>query len=259
MSIQNQLLAIETAMTSAETVFSAMKASHEANMLMLGSLKMSLQAQVQAEAKAESQTMSLYATPSVSLQEREEVASPREWAEMATSFGALLEAEARAPEGKVWSVHDCHTHVKKGIWAAGAVANGNYGVCVGPSKDSKETSTTKVAGPLGEVVVSKRRWNDAKGISVGDTLFMGDTYAKKVFKGLVTAQPVTGPFCSASAKENSFICTLGPQTDERLCSEVEVVFKVNWTEVAPLTDEWKKHLGTERRLTVMPIKDAPPA
>jgi hypothetical protein len=254
MSIQNQLLAIETAMTSAEAVFVAMKASHEANMLMLGSLKMSLQAQVQAlaepEAKPEAQAMSLFTTPSVSLQEREELF------ESAAEPETLLKAK---PEGKVWAVHDCHTHVKKGIWAAGAVAKGNYGVCVGPSKDSKDTANMKVAGPLGEVVVSKRRWNDAKSISVGDTLFMGDTYTKKVFKGLVTAQPVAGPFCSAEAKEESFICTLGPQTDERLKAEVEVVFKVNWTEVAPLTDEWKKHLGTERRMTVMAIKDAPPA
>lgn len=172
----------------------------------------------------------------------------------------LLMPPARPPTpSKVWSVHDCHSHLKKkGIWAAGAVANGNYGVCVGPSKDSKESSNMKVEGPKGEVLVSKRRWKDAKDISVGDTLFMGDTHLKKVFKGLVTEQPVKGPFCSATSKENSFLCALEPQTEERLRSEIEIVFKVIWEEVGPLTDEWKAYLGTERRLTVMPIKTAPP-
>lgn len=172
----------------------------------------------------------------------------------------LLMPPARAPTpSKVWSVHDCHSHLKKnGIWAAGAVTNGNYGICVGPSEDSKDSSNTKVEGPKGEVIVSKRRWNDAKGISVGDTLFMGDTHLKKVFKGLVTEQPVKGPFCSLASKENSFLCALEPQTEERLRREVEIVFKVIWEEVAPLTDEWKDYLGTARRLTVMPIKTAPP-
>ena len=161
--------------------------------------------------------------------------------------------------GKTWSVHDCHTHCKKGTWAASAVANSNYGVCIGPSKDSKENTNEKIIGPLGEITVSKRRWKNAKGISVGDTLFMGDTYTKKVFKGLVTAQPVAGPFCSQASKDNSFLCSLGVTDDERLAREVEVSFKVVWTEVGPLTEEWCSYLGTSRRETVSSLTTAPPA
>jgi hypothetical protein len=178
-----------------------------------------------------------------------------------------FEAEAVAveqpvAEPKVWSVHDCHTHLKgknKGIWARVAVANGTYGVCVGITKDSKETTNEKILGPLGEVTVSKRRWNNAKGISVGDYLFMGDTHIKKVFKGTVTAQPVTGPFCPLGNVEDSFIASLGAVTDERLAREVEVVFKVDWTEIGPLNEDWYKYLGTGRLVTVSPLTTAPPA
>jgi hypothetical protein len=167
--------------------------------------------------------------------------------------------------GKTWSVHDCHTHCKgksKGIWAREAVANGTYGICVGPSKDSKETTNEKILGPLGEVIVSKRRWKNAKDISLGDTLFMGDTHIKKVFKGTVTAQPVNGPFCPQESLTNSFIGNLSDRKvgDEALLArEVEIVFKVDWAEVAPLTEEWKDYLGTARRETVSSLTAAPPA
>jgi hypothetical protein len=163
---------------------------------------------------------------------------------------------------KVWSVHDCHTHLKgkdKGLWARVAVANGTYGICVGITNDSKESANEKMVGPLGEVTVSKRRWNNAKGISVGDYLFMGDTHIKKVFKGTVTAQPVEGPFCPLGHVEDSFIASLGAVTDERLAREVEVVFKVDWTEVGPLNEDWYKYLDTGRRVTVSPLTTAPPA
>lgn len=175
---------------------------------------------------------------------------------------AEAEPVATEPVSKTWSVHDCHTHCKKGIWAREAVANGNYGICVGPSKDSKETTNEKILGPLGEVTVSKRRWKNAKGISVGDTLFMGDTYAKKVLKGTVTAQPVAGPFCPLESPTNSFIGTLSDRKvgDETwLAREVEVVFKVDWAEVGPLTEEWYNYLGTGRLVTVSPLTTAPPA
>ena len=188
-------------------------------------------------------------------------------AEVMPALEAAVAAEAAeaAVAPKVWSVHDCHTHLKgksKGIWAREAVANGSYGICVGPSKDSKETTNEKILGPLGEVTVSKRRWKNAKGISVGDTLFMGDTHAKKVLKGTVTAQPVNGPFCPQESLTNSFIANLSDRKagdEASLAREVEIVFKVDWTEVGPLTDEWKDYLGTKRIVTVSPLTTAPPA
>lgn len=191
----------------------------------------------------------------------EPVAESESVAEVMPALEAAVAAEA-AVAPKAWSVHDCHTHLKgkdKGIWARVAVANGTYGICVGPSKDSKETANEKVIGEHGEVIVSKRRWANAKGISVGDTLFMGDTHIKKVFKGTVAAQPVAGPFCPLGHVEDSFIASLGPVTDERLAREVEFVFKVSWEEVGPLTEEWYSYLGTGRIVTVSPLTAAPPA
>jgi hypothetical protein len=163
-----------------------------------------------------------------------------------------------ASVGKTWSVHDCHTYHKKGEWVATAITDGQYGIGIAPTFGSKDSSNEKIMGPLGEVTVSKRRWAAAKSISVGDTLFMGDTYRKKVYKGLVTAQPVAGPFCPLSSPDNSFRMKFAPL---RLSfeQEVEVSFKVDWTEVSPLTDEWKDYLGTKRLVTVSPLKGAPPA
>lgn len=192
-----------------------------------------------------------------------EVAEPV--AESEAEVMPALEAAVAEVAPKVWSVHDCHTHLKgksKGIWAREAVANGSYGICVGPSKDSKEATNEKILGPLGEVTVSKRRWKNAKGISVGDTLFMGDTHAKKVLKGTVTAQPVNGPFCPQESLTNSFIANLSDRKggdEASLAREVEIVFKVDWTEVGPLTEEWKDYLGTKRIVTVSPLTTAPPA
>lgn len=176
----------------------------------------------------------------------------------------VAEAEPPAP-AKIWSVHDCHTHLKgksKGIWAREAVANGTYGICVGPTPGSKDSANEKILGPLGEVTISKRRWKNAKGISVGDMLFMGDTHAKKVFKGVVTAQPVNGPFCPQESLTNSFIANLSDRKagdEAALAREVEVAFTVGWNEVGPLTEEWYKYLGTGRLVTVSPLTAAPPA
>jgi len=186
-----------------------------------------------------------------------------ELAEVMPALEAAVAEVAAAP--KIWSVHDCHTHLKgksKGIWAREAVANGTYGICVGPSKDSKEATNEKILGPLGEVTVSKRRWKNAKGISVGDYLFMGDTHIKKVFKGTVTAQPVNGPFCPQESLTNSFIANLSDRKvgdEASLAREVEIAFKVDWIEVGSLTEEWYNYLGTGRLVTVSPLTAAPPA
>jgi hypothetical protein len=168
-----------------------------------------------------------------------------------------------APAPKVWSVHDCHTHCvgkDKGLWARGAVANGSYGVCVGPTPKVKDTANMKINGPLGEVTVSKRRWNNAKGIAIGDTLYMGDTVLHKVFQGKVVAQPINGPFTSVSAKEESFLFSLNSARDqEKMAREIELVFKVEWAEIAELNETWEAYLGTSRRISVSPLTAAPPA
>ena len=167
--------------------------------------------------------------------------------------------EAALPLPKTWSVHDCHTYHKKGEWVATAIADGQYGIGVAPTFGSKDSSNEKIMGPLGEVIVSKLRWKHAKDISVGDTLFMGATHAKKVYKGLVTAQPVAGPFCPLSSSDNSFRIKFGAGPSGCYDNEVELTFNVSWEEVGPLTDEWKNYLGTKRRTTVSALTAAPPA
>jgi hypothetical protein len=179
-----------------------------------------------------------------------------------------MSAEILAPTSNVWSVHDCHSHLPrqaKGIWAKAALDNGIYGACIGPSRGKyyKKKNNMKIMGPLGEVEVSKRRYNQgAAKIRVGDTLYMGDTHTDKVFKGAVIAQPVPGPFCPLSSKENSFFLKVPPspisRTDAYIRGEVEVSFKVTWTYVGRLTEEWKKYLGTQRRVTVSQLNTAPP-
>jgi hypothetical protein len=171
------------------------------------------------------------------------------------------------PATKLYSVHDCHTHLsrsKAGAWAEAAISNGMYGVCIGPSRNSKENSNMTMRGPRGYVSVSKARWNHAKNIRVGDTLFLGDTHIGKVFKGVVTAQPVYGAFCPLGSTEESFFAKVRrpqtkPLTEADLAREVELVFKVDWQCVGELTEEWKGYLGTSRRVTVSELKSAPPS
>jgi hypothetical protein len=77
-------------------------------------------------------------------------------------------------------------------------------------------------------------------ISVGDILYTHNT--KKVFRGVVTGQPIKGPFCPIRSLENSFVACLGPVSDDQLRSEVEVVFKVDWKEHADLDEKWSEIL-----------------
>ena len=171
------------------------------------------------------------------------------------------------PATKLYSVHDCHTHLSRsnaGAWAEAAISNGMYGICIGPSRNSKETSSMTMRGPRGYVAVSKARWNNAKNIRVGDTLFLGDTHLNKVFKGIVTAQPVYGAFCPLGSMEDSFFAKVRrpqtkPLTEADLRREVELVFNVDWQCVGELTEEWKGYLGTSRRVTVSELKSAPPS
>jgi hypothetical protein len=150
----------------------------------------------------------------------------------------------------IWSVHDCHTYLPSGLWAKVAVENGTYGICV--DRSDSLTANEEVDGLHGKVLVSKRRWAAAKDISQGDTLYLGDTVAKKVYRGLVTAPPV-GPFCPLDSLEQSFFCMTGLKSDEKLATTVELVYKVHWEEVGDLTPEWYDRLGTGRRVTVSPF------
>lgn len=120
-----------------------------------------------------------------------------------------------------------------------AVATSSYGMSIGycgyMSKD--------VLGPLGYCRVSEIDWLFVKDISVGNILYTHNT--KKVFRGVVTGQPIKGPFCPIRSLENSFIASLGLVSDDQLRSEVEVVFKVDWKEHAELDEKWSEILRRE--------------
>jgi len=120
-----------------------------------------------------------------------------------------------------------------------AVATGSYGMSIGycgyMSKD--------VLGPLGYCRVSWYDWLFVKGIFVGNMLYTHNT--KKVFRGVITGQPIKGPFCPIRSLENSFVACLGPVSDEQLKKEVEVVFKVDWKEHAELDEKWSEILQRE--------------
>jgi hypothetical protein len=117
-----------------------------------------------------------------------------------------------------------------------AVATGSYGMSIGycgfMSKD--------VLGPLGYCRVCEIDWIFVKDISVGQVLYTHNT--KKVFRGVITAQPIKGPFCPIRSLENSFIACLGLVSDDQLRSEVEIVFKVEWKEHADLDEKWSEIL-----------------
>jgi hypothetical protein len=193
----------------------------------------------------------------------------------------LLEAEERAPqtEGKpavnppsaprVWHVSDCHSHCSTGAWALEATESGSYGVCVSPAEADKDNiSVPLVTG--GSAPVSKKRYSPKKGvtvtdISVGDILFMGDKKRNMVFKGTVKSQAVKGFFRSADPSVNSFRRRVGEReargnsSFRSLADEVEMMWEVEWTPVAALTEEWKKYIRFSDRPTFLPLEGAPPA
>ena len=172
-------------------------------------------------------------------------------------------------EAKTWRVSDCHSYCPAGDWAQEALKSGSYGICVTPSHGTLERSSTAVQSGSGEsLIVSKKRWNDAKDIKVGDILYMADTVRGEVLKGVVTAEAAPGPFKTLS-RNSSFRRRVGerlaankrslPAGSHTLLEEVELEWSVTWTVVSPLTESWRAYLHTSKRTTVIPLTSAPPA
>lgn len=136
---------------------------------------------------------------------------------------------------KVWNVPGTEKG-EPGHLADVAVHTGSYGFSIGGQDDVKEI----VLGPLGYCRVSKVGWASVKDISVGDILYTHNT--KKVFRGVITSQPIKGPFCSIRSLENSFTACIGLVPDDQLRNEIEVVFKVDWAEEDDYDEYWHDFL-----------------
>ena len=92
----------------------------------------------------------------------------------------------------IWGVSDCHAYCKSGAWAAEAVKSNTYGVCVAKKSDSV-SANIPITLRSGEVaLVSKRCYNDAMKVAVGDTFYLADTKDKKVYRGTVVGQTIQG-------------------------------------------------------------------
>ena len=170
-------------------------------------------------------------------------------------------------EAKTWRVSDCHSHCPAGDWVQEALKSGSYGICVTPSYGTLERSSTAVQSGSGEsLIVSKKRWNDAKDIKVSDILYMADTVRGEVLKGVVTAEAAPGPFKTLS-RNSSFRRRVGERLaankrslldSHNLREEVELEWSVTWTVVSPLTESWRAYLRPSVRKTVIPLTSAPP-
>lgn len=143
----------------------------------------------------------------------------------------------------VWNVpgNDEKRELVDGHLAKVAVANGSYGISIGRS--SLSGPTEDVLGPLGYCLVDKKKWSVAKEISVGDVFYMTDSTDNIVYRGIITGQPVAGPFCPIRSLANSFAACLGLVSDRELRSEVELVFKVDWKVYSQIGDEWTAFLN----------------
>jgi hypothetical protein len=133
---------------------------------------------------------------------------------------------------KIWSVPG-NDNIDGRI-ANVAINTNSYGISLKWQTDIAE----QVLGPLGYCVVDKEKWDVVKEISVGDIFYMTNPTDGMVYRGIVTAQPVAGPFCPIRCMEKSFVACLGLVSDNDLRSEVEVVFKVDWKVYANYDEEW---------------------
>lgn len=173
-----------------------------------------------------------------------------------------IAALATKPLGRVWRVSDCHAHCTTGAWALEATESGTYGICVPPCEknDGANQVATLINGERAKI--SKRRYANAAGISVGDTLYMGDLKRAKVFKGIITGQSVKGLFRSSDPSVNSFRRRVKEREDKMgkssatfrpLEEEIEMMWEVKWEPVGHLNHEWKLFLNFSQRTTVVPI------
>jgi len=132
---------------------------------------------------------------------------------------------------KVWVVSQIDD-MYGDVVAKTALNNGTLGFDI----SARDSETMVVRGPLGPCLVSKKVWELASLVCVGDTVYMEDDGV--VYKGRITGQPIKGPFCPIRSLENSFFACLGTHTDKQLGKEVEIVFTVDWKRHAEMNDEW---------------------
>jgi hypothetical protein len=165
--------------------------------------------------------------------------------------------------GRMWRVSDCHSHFPDGEWALEATETNTYGVAVSTSfNEAYNISVPLSTG--GAIRVSKIRYNKAKNIAVGDTLYMGDEARSKVFKGVVKGQRIQGVSRPSDLTINSFRRRVGNRARRLvevrpLEQEAEMQWDVDWSPVGPLTQKWKDYLSFSQRCTVIPLTEAPPA
>jgi hypothetical protein len=157
------------------------------------------------------------------------LASPGPRVQVLASPGPRVQDDLK----KIWNVPGDELG-ELGHLAKVAVTTASYGISIGRNSGATED----VLGPLGYCVVDKEKWSLAKDISVGDIFYMADFTDGKVYRGIVTAHPVAGPFCPIRSLENSFTACLGLVSDYELRSEVELVFKVDWKEFDQYDQDW---------------------
>jgi hypothetical protein len=163
---------------------------------------------------------------------------------------AIAEAALAVPasHGKRWGVSDNHSHWKSGDYSLEATESSSYAVAITANKPNGRKSLLLSSGETTEV--SKKRYDVAKQISVGDTLYMGDEKRSIVFKGEVVS--FKGIFRSIDPSANCFIRRThehaaargnSPSSVSALENEVEMLWDVCWDAVCPLSEAWKSYLS----------------
>jgi hypothetical protein len=141
-------------------------------------------------------------------------------------------------------VSDNHSQTTRGEHARYCVRNSLYVVYLTGNGEKILCQSGK------EHSISKNRLNQTKDIQAGDILFMGDTVAKKIYRGEVLKRHMpykAGESKFSAAREiRKNIRTKTPDDEE-----IELLFEVRWKEVDSEA-LWDK-LATSRRITVFPM------
>lgn len=141
-------------------------------------------------------------------------------------------------------VSDNHSQTTRGEHARYCVKNSLYVVYLTGKGEKVLCQSGK------EHSISKNRLNQTKDIKEGDILFMGDTVAKKIYRGEVLKRHMpykAGESKFSAAREIRQKSSMKTQNDE----EIELLFEVKWKEVDSEA-LWDK-LATSRRITVFPM------
>lgn len=162
---------------------------------------------------------------------------------------------------KYWRVSDNHAYCRTGNWAKEAIATNTYGMCISPTKGVKETANMTIQLSSGESGrVSKNRYEQASQVSVGDVVYMADTYGGKVYRGIITKE--TEVFASITDRK-SYTARVN-ERDRRegkkgakhaiLPHDMEKNWDVTWTCISNnLTDEWKAYLHYSTCKTIVQL------